>query len=251
MEPPYDVQKWKLNAYRDKLRHSLSARFFLRFHVSLILLFTILFGWLTDIALLNIGITSMMVRYPLAIIAAYGVFLLGVYCWIEYSGIRQYIKFRRVPELVGDDVPMKPQDSLVGPRGWELLDPSVMFLGGEGCFIWFGLIFAAFFLYLFFGGYLLTGAASFFAEIVLELLLAAGLLRGVRRYESSGWISGVMNYTFWSLIFTITVAVLIGFFVHKSWPNAHTLPEGWAEQHALKKSPKNEIPKSVQPLPQR
>ena len=246
MESPNDIQKWKMEKYKDKLRHSLSAKFFLRFHASLILFFTILSGWLVDIALLKIGVNSMMIRYPLAIIAAYGVFLLGVYGWIEYSGIRQYVESKRAAELIGDDVPMKTKGDISESNGWQLLDPSVMNAGGEGCLIWFGIIFVAMIAFAFFGGFLVTGAASLFAEIVLELLLAAGLLHGFRRYESSGWVSSVMNYTFWSLIFTITVAVMIGFFVHMTWPNARTLPEAWAAHHAVKITPKNDTFKPSQ-----
>ena len=67
---------------------------------------------------------------------------------------------------------------------------------------------AAVIIFNFFGGYLLANAAVFFAEIVVELLLAAGLLRGLNRVESSGWMLSVMNATFGSFIFTLSVAVL-------------------------------------------
>ncbi len=237
MQPADDEQNWKIEAYKSKLRYSLSARFFLKFHVSLILFFTILTGWLVDIALLNIGVGAMMVRYPLAIVCAYGVFLFGVHVWIEYSGIREFIKYRRAQELVGDDVPSEPYKE----AGWGLLDPSIATVGGEGCFIWLALVFALMVAYFFFGGFLITGAASFFSEVVLELLLAAGLLRGIRRIESSGWVLGVMNYTFWPLIFSITVSVVVGWVMHKSWPAARTLPEAWAAYQAAKVVPKRGV----------
>ena len=84
-----DDNKWKIEIFRDKLRYSLGARFLLRFHVGLILLFTVLVGWAVDYAWLKIGLTHMGVRHVLSILAAYLAFLIGVHFWIEYSGIKQ------------------------------------------------------------------------------------------------------------------------------------------------------------------
>lgn len=223
---PDEDAKWKIEIFRDKLRHSLGARFLLRFHVSMILLFTILVGWLVDWLLLKAGARSMALRYTTSILFAYGAFILGTYAWIEYSGVREYIKARTANNLVGDDVPRKPKDNLDTYTGFEgLLDPLGCMVLGEGCATVFAVFFVLFLLFYFFGGYLYLNTATFFADIVLELLLAAGLLKGISRYESSGWMSSVLNSTYWSLVYTIVIALLFAWWAHEYYPTAITLPD--------------------------
>lgn len=228
--PEGDDARWKIEIYKDKLRYSLAARFALRFHVTLILFFAILVGWMIDLLLLKAGVKLMLIRFPLATCAAYGGFLLGVYVWTEYSGIRQYIKYRRAHEIVGDDVPRAPLD----PRASDLAERGVDVIGclpatGEGCLIVGMALGVIFLVCAFFGGFYAGGVASLFAEIVVEMLLAAGLLKGVRQYESAGWINGVVTYTYPAFIAALIFAAVIGSIATDLRPNAHTLPQalGW------------------------
>jgi hypothetical protein len=228
----HDDPQWKMAIFRDRLRHSLPARFVLRFHVGLILAFSIFAGWLFDVLLLKIGLYSMAWRYSLSILAAYGAFLIGVYIWIEYSGIREYIRIRRATELVGDDVPRKPAEAIAekdSPWTW-LADPAGCLLG-DGCLVIIGIFLAAALAFYFFGGFVLANATGFFVEIVLELLLAAGLLKGMHRYESSGWVMTVWRQTRWSLAFTLFVAIMCGGLAQREWPEARTFMDVVAHWH--------------------
>ncbi len=229
--PPDDDTKWKIEIFRDKLRHSLGARFLLRFHVGLILMFTILTGWLIDILLLKAGAASMPARYFVSILFAYGAFYVGVHAWIEYSGIKQYIKFRRAPLLVGDDVPRKPVEV---PEPWQW-HPAWEVAGCipavEGCLVVIAAVALIVGAFYFLGGYVMANALTFFADIVLELLLAAGLLRGLNRYESSGWIVSVWRQTRWSLAFTLFVALAIGWYAQAEYPDAKTFPDVMRHWH--------------------
>jgi hypothetical protein len=54
--------------------------------------------------MLQAGVGSMLVRYPIAIAVAYGTFLLGVWLWLQYAG-------------VGDAQERRPGDSLVDGAG--------------------------------------------------------------------------------------------------------------------------------------
>jgi hypothetical protein len=219
-------EKWKLEIFRDKLRHSLGARFFLRFHVSLILVFSIVAGWGADWLLLQAGLLTMAIRYVLAIFVAYGAFLLGVYVWIEYAGIREYLNQQNAKLLVGDDVSRKTRDTLDRKDGIDMLiDPIGWATAGEGCMIVALLCIGFVVLFYFFGGFIWANAATFFADVVLELLLAGGLLRGIRRTEASGWVLGVVNSTYWSLMLTLTIALLFSWWAHVAYPGANTLPE--------------------------
>ncbi len=234
MQVEPDDEQYRIEIFKDKLRHSLSARFLLRFHASLIIAMTILASWIVDLAMLKLGVVNMPARYVIAILFAYCVFLLGVYLWIEYSGIRQYIKFRRAHELVGDDVGRRP-NSDTKQFDWlsGIGDLGQIGTLGEGCFVVVALFFVLIVAFYFFGGFIVVNAATLFAEVVLQLLLGAGLLRGIRRYEADGWLYGVVNYTFWSLIFTLSVAVILGWVAQHTFPDVKTIPEAVKAWRAL------------------
>ncbi len=232
------LRETKLEHYRRKLKTSLAARFVMRFHVSMMLGASVLFGWLVDVILLKIGCTSMLFRYPVAIAFAYLAFLAAVWLWIEYSGINEYLKLRNAEPLVGEQVIAARKQDTPSYRSADFPDFAFDLLtaDGEGCLIALGLLLLCGLLalgVLFFslGGYVWMFATEFAVEIVLELLLAAGLLRGIRRVESSGWIAGVWRSTKWSLAFSVAVALLFATWAHSRYPEAHTLAEVIARWH--------------------
>lgn len=71
---------------RARVGAALKRRFFLRFHVSLILLFTFCVGLLATRVLLWLGMETMWLRYLWTMVAAYCGFLLGVRLWLAYVG---------------------------------------------------------------------------------------------------------------------------------------------------------------------
>jgi hypothetical protein len=222
MQPDDDGERWRLEIFRDRLRHSLAARFLLRFHVSLFLAGSVATGWIVDRLLLGAGWQAMLWRYPLAIAAAYLAFLGGVAAWLRYSGIREYLDRRNAAALVGDDVARgRPTDWRTQGRSWDAVDIPWLATDFEGCLLSL-LLLAAFFA---FGRYLIFAAPSLFADVVLELLLAAGLLRGVRRIESSGWIAGVWANTWPTLAFALAASLFVGWLGKSTQPPSSTLPE--------------------------
>ncbi len=56
-----------------------------RLQMSLILLVTGAAGFLSSFVLLHVGLTRMWLRYPLAVVCAYGVFLLLLRLWLAYQ----------------------------------------------------------------------------------------------------------------------------------------------------------------------
>ncbi|MBC7543697.1 MAG: hypothetical protein H7338_13300 [Candidatus Sericytochromatia bacterium] len=69
---------------RDRFKKHLALRFFLRMHMSLILLVTGVGGFVTNRLLLRMGMPSMALRFALAVLVAYGIFLLCVRLWLAY-----------------------------------------------------------------------------------------------------------------------------------------------------------------------
>ncbi|QJR16037.1 hypothetical protein [Usitatibacter palustris] len=72
---------------RDGVKRRLLARFYTRFHMSLILASSAMAAMVTNWALLQIGVGSMLARYPVAIAMAYVTFLGCVGLWLRYVGL--------------------------------------------------------------------------------------------------------------------------------------------------------------------
>lgn len=75
-----------VDGLRGRLAAGLHSRFALRIHTSILLLWTFSAGLLTTKGLLLLGVHSMFFRYTIAIVVAYGAFLLGVRLWLKYVG---------------------------------------------------------------------------------------------------------------------------------------------------------------------
>ena len=69
--------------------HPLS-RFYMRFHVGLILLFSFSAGVLANKALLVVGVHPMLWRYPVAMLVSYGAFFAAIRVWLAYVGAEPF-----------------------------------------------------------------------------------------------------------------------------------------------------------------
>jgi hypothetical protein len=88
-----DVQKTiaKISvAARERGRFSkwMKGHFFLRVHMSLILAGTVAAGTVATKLLLTVHLNRLWIRYAIAVLFAYGAFLLLVRCWLYYVGFR-------------------------------------------------------------------------------------------------------------------------------------------------------------------
>lgn len=88
MPPPKKKKTFKemTHVTRERIAAALHSRFWLRFHTSILLLWTFCAGLLTTKGLFALGMQSMFWRYTIAIVVAYGAFLLGVRLWLHYVG---------------------------------------------------------------------------------------------------------------------------------------------------------------------
>ena len=72
---------------RDRIAGTLRRHFGLRIHTSILLLWSFSAGLLTTKGLLALGMQSMFWRYTLAVVVAYGAFMIGVRIWLAYVGV--------------------------------------------------------------------------------------------------------------------------------------------------------------------
>ncbi len=77
---------------RQRLAGWLEQRFLVRFHVALILAFSLGVGLLTTRVFLHLGLETMHWRWPLVLFAAYGAFLLALRVWLSYIGLGRYLE---------------------------------------------------------------------------------------------------------------------------------------------------------------
>jgi len=117
---------------RERFTRFLKERFFLRFHMSLILTGTALSGLLASWALLHLHVSSMLIRYPIAVICSYFAFFGFIKLWLLYmtsSGSRRknadsFIENADVVNVIPD----------VLPGGGGSFPDSLPFGGGGGQF---------------------------------------------------------------------------------------------------------------------
>jgi hypothetical protein len=90
MDWPWKKAKDPADPRREQLRKHLVQRFYVRFHMSLILFSCFLAGMLANSLMLAIGISWMWLRYPLAVGVAYGAFIGGIWLWRKYLLARMH-----------------------------------------------------------------------------------------------------------------------------------------------------------------
>jgi hypothetical protein len=110
---------------RKTFMRRIEERFFLRFHMSLILLATALSGVLSTTVMLHLKVENIVVRYPLAVVFAYLAFFLFVKLWLKYISSSQPLKGL---DPAGDVLPDLPGFS--GGSGTGGSGPA--FRGGGG-----------------------------------------------------------------------------------------------------------------------
>ena len=96
---------------REGVKGALLKRFYVRFHITLILGSAALAAMLANWALHQIGVTSMLARYPAAIICSYLVFLFSIWLWLHYVGIRRFGDSGSSAVDAGDEIGNLPTPS--------------------------------------------------------------------------------------------------------------------------------------------
>ncbi|MBK7927676.1 MAG: hypothetical protein IPJ98_09325 [Bryobacterales bacterium] len=224
-----------------RLKRRIVRRHFVRLHMGLILAATAAAGLVASKGLLDMGVSGVMVRYPLAVVIAYVMFLGMAGLWIRYV-----VKVRGegpgyaeragdvagdVAEEVAEDVAVEVADGVVdaGVRGvrrgvgeggsWDLnLDSD------EGTWILLALA-AVVLVVCGAGAYLIWAAPEILPEIAVSALLASSLKRRAREAEAAGWVKGLVAST--ALPFGAVLATVCGlaYAVERTCPGAVKLLE--------------------------
>jgi hypothetical protein len=216
---------------KRSLLRSLTRRFFLRFHVTLIVLWTFCWGFATSKLFLALGSQSMPLRYGVALVVAYLMFLLAVRLWLQYTGHGRYLRNDYHGDVPLDAIPgpgRSPRPRDVGdihPGGGNfggggasgsfesggIADGAADSIAegtansvGEGIGVALegglpGLVIAlvimagaALFMLV---SYFVTSAPMILVDAAFEALLASGLIRCTRRIDTATWLGAVVRAT--------------------------------------------------------
>ncbi|CAN5428919.1 hypothetical protein BH18VER2_BH18VER2_10440 [soil metagenome] len=115
MNPRPHDEKWRTRT-RRALERYFDKRSAPRLILSVLLILTGTAGLLISILLLHAGLEAMSIRYPIAVLAGYGVFLLLLRFWVEFE------RARFNPESGEIDADL------------EMTEPNVFFWRWSGCF---------------------------------------------------------------------------------------------------------------------
>lgn len=230
-----------------------------RLLVSLILMVTGLAGFLVSYLLLHYGMTRMWLRYPLAILFAYCVFLLLLRLWLflqrppkveiedfeevdpssPYAGDQYFETPAGRSDLSGliregdagagghweQQASVSSSSAASGGEsgssggGWDSLDLD------EGCFIVAAIaVIAVAFVAVF---YVVYVAPALLAEILVDGVLVAGLYRELKSVEQRHWLRAAVRKTLLPALITATLFSVGGYFLQRAAPKARSVGEVW------------------------
>lgn len=187
-------------------------------------------GWLASSALRHAGVIGLAPRYGLSLLAAYVVFLILLRLWVWLhdkeggdisdlpTGDGTSSSKCRAQDTQGDAYDADGSLGDLIPDGFPDIDDAGILLVA---------ILAV--------GALVVGAVwtvwiapTLLAELVLDVTLASGLYRRLRRIESQHWLRTAIRRTFLPFAITFAIVVAVGASLHHAVPEATTLGEALA-----------------------
>jgi hypothetical protein len=230
-------------------------RFFVRFHMALILLGACLAGVVANTILFLARVTSLPVRYALAVVASYLAFLVLVRVWLAY--VRADVSRLPVPDLALDWPSWSSRGggqvakAFPGGRGgsfggagsqgsWTEPASRPASLARSGGSRWLPdlsldidldekavvilIAFAALVLSVTGAAvYMIWNAPSILGDAAFQLALAASLIRGARRMAPTWWVGGVVRRTCIPFAIVLVFALAFGLVVRAYCPGSPTL----------------------------
>lgn len=203
------------------LAEFLRRRSFPRLALGVVLALTGLAGFGISFFLLKAGLGAMWLRYPLAVLGAYAVFLLLMRGWVE---IEQRNINPEDPEMLealenGAPEPLRTRSS----GSWlDWLDlPDANLFDAEGCLpaILVGVVVALIGMVI----VALIGAPVLLAEVLIDILLAGILYRRLKRAAQEHWLGTCIRETWFFVLCTAGLLFVAGLCLTMAAPEAQSI----------------------------
>ncbi|HET9482007.1 MAG TPA: hypothetical protein VFP98_09655 [Candidatus Polarisedimenticolia bacterium] len=188
-----------------------------RFHLLLVLLMTGAVGALVSALLLELGLSRMWVRYPVAALAAYASFL-GLLRWWARAHIARPDVAAEI-ENAGAGNPAEAKSSITdGLSASDFLDLPLDLADAPVVLLAYGIIIVVIILIL-----ALAAAPVLLAEVLLDALLVAGLWRRLSRDRGAGTLRGAFRTTRVPAAIVIVCLGVIGLCIQTIDPSARSI----------------------------
>ncbi len=239
------TQKFSEPSFKERIL----SQFYLRIHMMLILLAVIISGVISNKVLLELDVTWMLIRYPIAVCVAYGVFFFSIKIWLWYIGLNSRsedeIDLEELSEFEPDSAGFDLSDNVSvesylsptdgnkavyesGSTSSSSGDGSVvdflpdLDLGDDAGFVVIlALALLGLLLFGVFGAgiYMIYQSPVILVEAAFQAALASGLIKATKRIEDGAWADSVLRATWIPFAIVLSLAVAIG------WVVNHYLPE--------------------------
>lgn len=213
-----------------------------RVQIMVILGLTGVAAFLTSALLLRLGVTEMVVRYPVAIAAAYGVFimLIGLWLWMqreepdmdetvhEVIDNLDFIDDGRIISTGGINTGTSTPPNLSGSSGGSSIDlPGIDVDLDLDDAIWIVLAIVVLIAGLLAIFYVVYIAPVLLTEVLVDGLLAAGLYKTVKDAHGRHWMMTVIKKTAIPAVLALVFFSIAGFCVQKIVPGTTSIGEAW------------------------
>lgn len=216
--------------WRRRLRHALEEHFrqrgYPRLTLGLILLTTGCAGFGISVGLLFLGMGDMWLRYPIAVVGAYVVFLILMRIWVELEKTR----FNPDDLVIPEHAPHEPVFTEQKNSWLDYLDlPDLSF--DEGCLpvlligVVVGLVVLLF--------TAIAGAPVLLAEVFIDAFLAGVLYRRLKIAAREHWLGTAIRKTWLIVLATAALLGIGGWVLSVMAPGTRTV--GSAVEELLKK----------------
>ncbi|MEI6177287.1 MAG: hypothetical protein WCS43_10370 [Verrucomicrobiota bacterium] len=225
------LRSWR-NATRVELENYFRNRRSPRMLFSSILMLTGVAGFVLCQIMLKLGLVLMWIRYPLAVLGAYGLFLLLMRAWVAWEHFRFDHRLVSLPEPPPGAVDNRFPENETQRRshadsgdhaGWlDWLDFGFADLfEAEGCLLvlLFGLLIAA----IGFLGGAIADAPILIADVFLDSVLVSVLYRSLRRSDSSRWLGTAVRKTYGRALWLAVLLGVFGAVLQMLAPNCHSI----------------------------
>ncbi len=198
-------------------------------------------GFLVSAGLLRAGLAHMPVRYPLAVLAAYGVFLLLLWSWLRVQALGDPAgavlpagvtaaglapcKDPNRPALARTRAARQSDGSAWSFWDWAWPD----FGGDDGCAVVVVvlLIIAAVGSAVVACAWLVADAPVLLAELLVDGAILAAVAPGVHRADWPHWLGGVVRRTWGKALGLMLIFSLVGLALASVEPGARTMGEAF------------------------
>ena len=208
-----------------------------RLQMTFVVLVTAAAGFLSSYLLRGAGMDAMLLRYPLAILIAYAIFLLQMWMWIrwrdnpldgdpgtfDHGGGGDWSGGGGTSGGGGSSASWGPSADSASSGDVSVLD---VVDGDAALPLLAAVVLAAVAaVALVAAGWVVWSAPTLMAELLVDAAIGAGLYRRMRRVEAQGWWWLCVRHTFWPLLGVIVFFAALGALLQHLVPEASTLME--------------------------